>query len=333
AIIAGSLVIAVLLFVLAKQGTCKSSKKEFDGKNEVDTMFDNTLSYDDSHMTINTAMMNDPIIIMHRIPYKEIRVATCINKGGFGLVYSGVYNRRRVAIKKIRADRSGDVFQIESFLREICLMATLSHPRIVEFIGVAWDSIRNLCAVTELMEKGDLREALTYLHSLDPKVIHRDLKSKNILLNGDLQAKLSDFGISRERGIDETHMTAGIGTSFWIAPEVLLGRDYDERADIYSFGIVLCEIDTDDYPYWNAQNPPEGGKLGENAILRMVAAGSMRPAFSPDCPKQILELAESCLQGDPDDRPTATQLVYAIQQMIRESQMSSRSYMSGTTSI
>uniref|UniRef100_H3G5K0 Protein kinase domain-containing protein n=1 Tax=Phytophthora ramorum TaxID=164328 RepID=H3G5K0_PHYRM len=68
-------------------------------------------------------------------------------------------------------------------------------------------------------------------------VIHRDLKSKNVLLNMYLEAKLSDFGISRTRYDIETHMTAGVGTSFWIAPEILLGRDYDERADVFSFGV------------------------------------------------------------------------------------------------
>ncbi|TMW56343.1 hypothetical protein Poli38472_006353 [Pythium oligandrum] len=340
-VIGGCLVIAILVFVLVKRNGCRrddSSKEVYDG------YFDNTLSYDDTNPSISATMLNDPIIITNRIRYKDIRVANCISKGGFGLVYSGVYNRRRVAIKKIRPDRAGDIKQIESFLKEICLMATLNHPRIVEFIGVSWDSLRNLCAVTEYMERGDLREvlhgfklrnqrltweahktiiamhiaeALTYLHSLSPKVIHRDLKSKNVLLNSDLHAKLSDFGISRERNFEETHMTAGIGTSFWIAPEVLLGKDYDERADIFSFGVVLSEIDTDDYPYWNGenQNANVGNKAQENLILQMVASGSMRPTFSDTCPSEILELANACLQVEPEDRPSAAQIVYSLQQM------------------
>ncbi|EEY53027.1 protein kinase [Phytophthora infestans T30-4] len=83
--------------------------------------------------------------------------------------------------------------------------------------------------------------ALTYLHSLSPVVIHRDLKSRNILLTADLDAKLTDFGISRER-VDQT-MTAGVGTSLWMAPEVLMGERYDDKADIFSFGVVLSELD------------------------------------------------------------------------------------------
>ncbi|KAL3671373.1 hypothetical protein V7S43_003299 [Phytophthora oleae] len=66
-----------------------------------------------------------------------------------------------------------------------------------------------------------IAEALAYLHSLSPKIIHRDLKSKNVLLNDEMEAKLSDFGISRERFDTEASMTAGMGTSFWIAPELL----------------------------------------------------------------------------------------------------------------
>lgn len=343
-VIGGCLLIAVLVFLLVKRNNCRSRDEPGYTKEPLDAYFDNTLSYEDTHATISASLLNDPIIITNRLPYKDIRVANCVSKGGFGLVYSGVYNRRRVAIKKIRPDRAGDIKQIESFLKEICLIATLNHPRVVEFIGVSWDTLRNLCAVTEFMERGDLREVLhgfklrnmpltweshkttialhiaeglTYLHSLSPKIVHRDLKSKNVLLNGEMVAKLADFGISRERHIEETHMTAGIGTSFWIAPEVLLGKDYDERADIFSFGVVLSEIDTDDYPYWNASNPNVGNKAQENMILQMVASGAMRPSFSETCPQAILELADLCLHVEPANRPTAAEVAYKLQQIVQ----------------
>uniref|UniRef100_H3G6I1 Protein kinase domain-containing protein n=1 Tax=Phytophthora ramorum TaxID=164328 RepID=H3G6I1_PHYRM len=89
--------------------------------------------------------------------------------------------------------------------------------------------------------------ALTYLHSCAPPVIHRDLKSSNILLNQAMDAKVTDFGISRER-IDAT-MTAGVGTSLWMAPEVMLGERYDDKADMFSFGVVLSELDQHTTPY------------------------------------------------------------------------------------
>ncbi|KAF1334682.1 Tkl protein kinase, partial [Globisporangium splendens] len=342
---------AVLLFFVIRNKWRKSRHESF--KEEHGSVFVDTLDFEDSHSTLNAQLLNDPLIITNRIPYRELKVSHCINKGGFGLVFVGEYQGRKVAVKKIRSDMSSDIEQIELFLKEITLMATLVHPRIVEFIGVAWDSLRHLSAVTEFMERGDLRdvlhgfktrgcqltwethkthislhiaEALTYLHSLRPKkVIHRDLKSKNVLMTADLEAKLSDFGISRERRYEDTHMTAGIGTSFWIAPEVLMGKDYDEKADIFSFGVVLSEIDTDDYPYWNEKNPQQGGKLQQNEILRQVALGAIRPEFTEDCPEAILELADRCLQVNPDDRPTSSEIVCEIQQILQVSSRSSSS--------
>lgn len=180
-----------------------------------------------------------------------------------------------------------------------------------------------------------IAESLVYLHSLQPVVIHRDLKSKNVLVDADMDAKLSDFGISREHTVDETHMTTGVGTSFWIAPEVLLGGHYDEKADVFSFGIVLSELDTEDYPYWNYKQSSNGsGQKGsgssqtgddsrprglhQHAILGMVAAGELRPTFSTTCPLGVLQIAEQCLQSDPELRPTSAMLFHLLQQMQAE---------------
>ncbi|ETO86361.1 TKL protein kinase [Phytophthora nicotianae P1976] len=332
-----------------------SSKDDFYSQD-----FGDTLDFDDTQVQVDPVFLNDPVIVTNRLDHKLLKMGRCISKGGFGLVFMGEYKGRRVAIKKIRPDRSVTTAEIETFLKEIIMMAVLYHPRIVEFIGVAWDNLRNLSAVTEFMDNGDLREvlhgyklkgerlsweshkatialhiaeALSYLHALKPKIIHRDLKSKNVLLNMYLEAKLSDFGISRMRYLVETHMTAGVGTSFWIAPEVLLGRDYDEAADIFSFGVVLSEIDTDDYPYWNDENPSNHGKIQEAEILSLVAEGKLRPSFSNDCPKAIVDLADCCLQKNPEDRPTAAEIVVILEHMIHASERSSSSLHSGAWSV
>ncbi|KAF1317268.1 Tkl protein kinase, partial [Globisporangium splendens] len=150
----------------------------------------------------------------------------------------------------MRRRQSIPVLLIAAFLAETKLIASLEHERIVRFIGVAWDSLTDLCVVSEFMEGGDLcallvkfedvdhrsrgfdhdkiriamhtAHALTYLHSLQSIVLHRNLKTKNILLDMSLNAKLTDFGVSRER-IDHT-MTAGVGSSLWMVPEVMLGE-------------------------------------------------------------------------------------------------------------
>ncbi|KAL3671378.1 hypothetical protein V7S43_003304 [Phytophthora oleae] len=321
--------------------------------------------YNSLHPTLNADLLNDPLIMSFRLKYTDVHVDHCISKGGFGLVYSGIYKHRRVAIKKIMREKCEKLSQIRMFIREITLMGSLRHERIVEFIGVAWDSLRNLSAVTEYMERGDLRdvlhalkhqgssdhglnwhgkkltialhiaEGLSYMHSRNPKVIHRDLKSKNVLLNNAYEAKLSDFGVSRERQVANVQggpgrfMTPGVGTSFWIAPEVLLGRDYDERADVFSFGVVLSEIDTDDYPYWNSgsipgQDNPDERRSQEQKILEKVALGALRPTFYNDCPPGVLALAASCLEGRPEDRPSASEVVLTIKELMREMQFHNR---------
>uniref|UniRef100_H3G576 Protein kinase domain-containing protein n=1 Tax=Phytophthora ramorum TaxID=164328 RepID=H3G576_PHYRM len=90
-------------------------------------------------------------------------------------------------------------------------------------------------------------QALGYLHACTPPVIHRDLKSNNVLLTDKLEPKVIDFGVSR--GLVDLTMTAGVGTPYWTAPEILEGKRYTEKADIYSFGVVLSELDTGKIPY------------------------------------------------------------------------------------
>lgn len=189
-----------------------------------------------------------------------------------------------------------DIAKVNIVLAEAKLMARMDHARTVWFIGVAWNALSDLCVVSEFMSGGDLRallnkyeedpanhpigfnfdkmkiashviNALVYLHSMQPKVLHRDLKSKNILLSEDLDAKVTDFGVSREI-IDKT-MTAGVGTSLWMAPEVLVGEHYDEKADIFSFGVVLAELDSHSLPYTAARKTSAGAVKSETAVLQL----------------------------------------------------------------
>jgi serine/threonine protein kinase len=106
---------------------------------------------------------------------------------------------------------------------------------------------------------------------------------------------------------------------------VLAGLRYDERADIFSFGVVLSEIDTDDYPYWNDKENQAAGKGPKPAsdqtridiILRLVVAEHLRPQFAPNCPAPIRALAERCLQAEPSSRPSAGEIVQFLTALLQ----------------
>ncbi|KAF0709352.1 hypothetical protein As57867_005961, partial [Aphanomyces stellatus] len=151
----------------------------------------------------------------------------------------------------------------------------INSPYIVRFIGASWTRPADVILLTEFLDGGDLRSALEsnetqqtlswhaklvcashialgldYLHTaMTPKVIHRDLKSRNILLDKAMPgaAKITDFGIARET-IDAT-LTPGVGTQRWMAPEVLNSGKYTEKADIFSFGVILTELEMEIVPY------------------------------------------------------------------------------------
>eukprot|EP00644_Phytophthora_capsici_P016790 jgi/Phyca11/131678/e_gw1.111.16.1 len=221
-----------------------------------------------------TGLWNDDIITTKRIPRAKVLTKTLISRGSFGEVYEGVFNDKQVAVKMLLPSSRNNITHVNEFLAEAKMTATMDHPHVITFLGVAWESLSDVCFVLEYMDGGDLRsllsnyetskhpvgfdrqkvaiamhvcQALTYLHSLSPPVIHRDLKSRNILLNKDMVAKLTDFGISHER-LDQT-MTANKGTCLWMAPEVMLGERYDVKADMFSFGVVLSELDVHTLPY------------------------------------------------------------------------------------
>ncbi|GLE09946.1 hypothetical protein PINS_up021891 [Pythium insidiosum] len=97
-------------------------------------------------------------------------------------------------------------------------------------------------------------------------------------------------------------MTNGVGTILWSAPEVLEGKRYDEKADIFSFGIVLSEIDTCALPY-GFNKDKSRNKMKSMQIVHLVAEGKLLPTFRDDCPPEVVALARSCLDLDPSRRP------------------------------
>ncbi|RLN97080.1 hypothetical protein BBJ28_00003319 [Nothophytophthora sp. Chile5] len=293
---------------------------------------------------VGDALWDDETIASVRIPRDSLDVSRMIGSGAYTEVFSALYCGSLVTIKMLPPDMRRSNFHINALLAGAKLMARIEHPHIVRLVGVAWDSPTDLCLVVEYMEGGNLRalldtyaaqghpvgfnrmkmkialhvaNALTYLHSLDPPVLHRDVRSKKILLSAELEAKLTDFGVSRERA--GRTMTAGVGTYLWMAPEVMLGEKYDDKADVFSFGVVLSELDTHVLPYSNAkENSDTGRKLPDAAILQMVALGKLRAEFSTAGPKAVMALGEACMAMDPKERPTAAEAMLELERILTD---------------
>lgn len=155
-------------------------------------------------------------------------------------------------------------------------------------------------------------EGLAYLHERRVPLIHRDLRSKCILVTDKGSAKISDFSACSSQWTPGEQLTEGIGTPYWTAPEVLEGAMYNEQADIYSFGVVLTELDTTQLPYFDLRDQ-RGGKLTPFHILRKVVQGTLQPSLSESCPATIASLAKACLARDPHRRPTARQAWQVLQ--------------------
>ncbi|ETI37196.1 TKL protein kinase [Phytophthora nicotianae P1569] len=282
-----------------------------------------------SNRTLNI-LHNSEFLVGKRLSYDSIIFKQALSKGANGEVWLCEYQNEQVAVKRLFQDQNHHADEVEEFAQEIELSASLKHPNIVSFIGMAWNSLNNLVMVLEYFPMGDLQSylqkngdlmswsrdkihiavgtasALQYLHSRTPPLIHRDLKSKNILLTRALEAKLIDFGVSRAR--QEYSMTAGVGTPYWTAPEILEGKRYTEQADIYSFGVVLSELDTCKLPYHDVVGS-DGKMLKPVQILADVMAGMLRPSFSDECPRRIRRIGVACCQQDPSRRPNAAQVV------------------------
>ncbi|KAJ0392227.1 hypothetical protein P43SY_009363 [Pythium insidiosum] len=298
---------------------------------------------------------NDETLQAMRIPLKDLEYGPKVSRGAFGDVYKGRYNGQIVAIKVLAESKRKSLSELAKFAQEARFMAVLQHDHIARFVGVAWNTPSDLCIVSEFLAGGDVRallqryvsegrpegfspekikialhvaHALTYLHSLQPIVLHRDLKSKNILLTEDGDAKLTDFGVSRE--MEDATMTAGVGSSLWMAPEIVQGERYDEKADVYSFGVVLSELDTNELPFAEAQREgvlvesqagtgtTERKRLPEVAILQLVVQGRLSVRFTESELSAMREIGQACVAVDPTQRPTAAAVLYRIHQIWRE---------------
>jgi tRNA A-37 threonylcarbamoyl transferase component Bud32 len=257
----------------------------------------------------------------------EIQTAKLIGSGGFGEVFDGKCRGRQVAIKMMR-NRGGPLQDkiMETFFSEVEVMSKLKHEYITEFIGACFDEDL-YCIVTELMSKGsvfdllhqkrtrlswsrriamtnDAAKGMAYLHGLN--VLHRDMKSMNLLVNNQWTVKIADFGLTRFKQHTQTMMSSTRGTPAYMAPELLRNQLVSEKIDVYAFGIVMSEIATRAIPFGDQNmNPLQ--------LMFAVCQGTRPNLPSQDkAPRHFLLLARVCWDERPAKRPSFSMIVQEL---------------------
>lgn len=250
------------------------------------------------------------------IAWEDLTFGEQIGQGSCGTVYHGLWYGSDVAIKVFLEQEYSPELRTD-FKKEVALMKRLRHPNVVLFMG-AVISPAHLAIVTEFLPRGslfrllhrntqgmdwkrrsrmalDIARGMNYLHHCNPPIVHRDLKSSNLLVDRNWNVKVADFGLSRMK--HATYLTAksGRGTPQWMAPEVLRNEPTNEKADVYSFGIIMWELATEQVP-WD----------GLNAMQVVGAVGFMnqRLQIPEGLDPEWVAMMEGCWHSDPAIRPS-----------------------------
>ncbi|KAF4359096.1 hypothetical protein F8388_005205 [Cannabis sativa] len=290
---------------------------------------------------------------LRRFSFREIQLATdnfsesnVIGQGGFGKVYRGLLlDNTKVAVKRLADCYSpgGEA----AFLREVELISVACHRNLLHLIGFCTTSIekilvypfmQNLSVAYRLRdlkpgEKGldwptrkriafGTANGLEYLHEhCNPRIIHRDLKAANILLDDDFEPVLGDFGLAKLVDIKMTHATTQVrGTVGHIAPEYLSTGKSSEKTDVFGYGITLLELVTGQRAIDFSRLEEEEDvllldhikKLQRENRLHDIVDGNLK-SYDLKEVETIIQVALLCTQTSPEDRPTMSKVVKMMQ--------------------
>ncbi|KAF9614613.1 hypothetical protein IFM89_019590 [Coptis chinensis] len=234
-----------------------------------------------------------------------------------------------VAVKKfLDQDLSGDA--LEQFRCEVRIMLRLRHPNVVLFMG-AVTRPPNLSILTEFYPRGslyrllhrpnlqidekrrlrmalDVVKGMNYLHTSHPTIVHRDLKSPNLLVDKNWNVKVCDFGLSRLKHHTFLSSKSTAGTPEWMAPEVLRNEPSNEKSDVYSFGVILWELATLRMP-WSGMNPMQ--------VVGAVGFQNRRLEIPEDVDPVVAQTISDCWESDPNLRPSFSQLMSKLKRLQR----------------
>ncbi|KAH9298759.1 hypothetical protein KI387_030441, partial [Taxus chinensis] len=277
------------------------------------------------------------------INLSKLEMKDQIARGTFGTVYRGVYDGQDVAVKLLDWGEEGTKTEAElaavraAFKQEVAVWHKLDHRNVTKFIGASMGTSelkilsqevpsRACCVVVEYLAGGtlkgylyknrrkklafnvviqlalDLSRGLSYLHS--QKIVHRDVKSENMLLDRSRTLKIADFGVARVEAQNPKDMTGETGTLGYMAPEVLDGKPYNRKCDVYSFGICLWEIYCCEIPYHD---------LSFAEMTSRVVRQNLRPDIPRCCPSSLANVMKKCWDANSDKRPEMDEVVRLLE--------------------
>jgi serine/threonine protein kinase len=228
---------------------------------------------------------------------REIELGERIGGGAVGIIYKGWFRDSPVALKTLFDPRVDDKLKRE-YMDELLVMSKLNHSNIVSFLGACMVS-PNLCFVMELCQNSlhhflhhervayseldcvqislDIASAMEYLHAQRPAIIHRDLKSLNVLIAFNGAAKISDFGLVKNPNTQA-------GTPAYMAPELFQNKSFSKTVDAYAFAILMWELFSGDVPFY----------MMEIMDIRQKVIEGGRPRIPASIPSRISSLIRRC---------------------------------------
>ena len=262
---------------------------------------------------------------------EEITFGNLLGKGAFSKVYQGKCRGQEIAVKIFEGAKN-DEQELESIRAEIKVMSQIYNQNVVLFMGACTDPQKELMIVTEklpsdlnkiLIEQKDkyplsLRKRMkmakeaalgvNWLHCSNPMFIHRDLKPSNLLVSSDYHVKVADFGLTKMKDkTSKKQNNAPQGSPAYMAPEVFMG-EYDEKCDVYSFGMVLWEIYQQEKVFKEYPNLP--------SLMHAVIDEGVRPEIPKNCPSRLRKLMQRCWDEDPKKRPSMSKVVSELENVI-----------------
>ncbi|KAK9924884.1 hypothetical protein M0R45_033230 [Rubus argutus] len=334
-VVASILVFSVVGFLVFKRGwRVKDSRSSHRMKNSMKT----------HKSSLPTHLCRYFSLAVIKAATENFNVSSIIGVGGFGNVYKGWIDSGAtvVAIKRLKPESSQGAHE---FMTEIELLSQIRHRHLVSLIGYCNDK-GEMILVYDFMARGTLSEhlyntdnpplpwkqrfeicigtarGLQYLHSgVKGTIIHRDVKSTNILLDENWVAKVSDFGLSKgTTNVSKTHISTLVKGSFgYLDPEYFRTQHLTEKSDVYSFGVVLCEV-LCARPAVIPTEEIRQASLAEwtkscyhNGELYQIIDPSLRGKIASECLNKFTEVAISCMNDNGTDRPSMNDVVRGLE--------------------